>query len=197
MLVRPPGAGYLVGACYTYALMKAAAHSVLLSEAQIQDRIAEMGRQISSDYAGGALTIVGILKGSFIFVADLIRRIAPSIPVEVDFISVASYGRSTTSSGTVRLVKDIEVEIEGKDVLIVEDIVDSGRTLTYVTPLLAGRGARSVRIAALLEKPENRGYSGELHYVGFQIPNAFVVGYGLDYAERYRNLPDIRVLDET
>src|SRR5260221_13270726 len=101
-----------------------------------------MAQQISSDYTGGALTIIGILKGSFIFVSDLIRRIHPSIPVEVDFISVASYGRSTTSSGTVRLVKDIEVEVKGKDVLIDEDIVDSGRTLTYVTPLMPGRGAR-------------------------------------------------------
>lgn len=176
--------------------MKAAAHSILLSEQQIQDRVAQMAQQISHDYRDGTLIVIGVLKGSFMFVADLVRKIDPSIPVELDFLSVASYGSSTTSSGEVRLRKDIEIAIEGKDVLVVEDIVDTGSTLTYVMPLVIGRKARSVKIATLLEKPENRSFSGELHYVGFQIPNAFVIGYGLDYGERYRNLPDIRVLDE-
>ena len=177
--------------------MKAAAHSILLSEQQIQDRVAEMAQEISRDYRGRALIVIGVLKGSFIFVADLIRKIDPSVLMELDFISVASYGSSTTSSGEVRLIRDVQISIEGKDVLIVEDIIDSGRTLTYVMPLLTGRNARSVKIATLLEKPENRSFSGEVHYVGFRIPNAFVVGYGLDYAGHYRNLPDIRILDET
>jgi hypoxanthine phosphoribosyltransferase len=175
--------------------MKAAANSTLLSHQQIQNRVAEMGRQISDDYRGRAISVIGILKGSFIFVADLIRQIDPTIPVEVDFIGVSSYGNSTSSSGVVRVVQDIEIAIADKDVLLVEDIIDSGRTLTRVMELLNGRGARSVRVAALLEKPEPQ-YSGELHYIGFRIPNSFVVGYGLDYAGRYRNLPEIRVLDE-
>ena len=179
------------------ALMRAATKSVLISQQQIQNRVAEMGREISRDYTGKALTVIGVLKGSFMFVADLIRQIDPAIPVEVDFISASSYGNSTLSSGEVRIVKDIGIRIEGKDVLLIEDIVDSGRTLSQVKTNLAGRGARSVRIAALLEKPESRKYSGDLHYVGFRIPNHFVVGYGLDYAERYRNLSEIRVLDET
>jgi hypoxanthine phosphoribosyltransferase len=177
--------------------MNAAATSVLLSNAQIQARVAEMGREISRDYASRELTVIGILKGSFIFVSDLVRQIDPAIPMEVDFISASSYGDGTTSSGEVRIGYDLRLPIEGKELLLVEDIVDSGRTLTHVMEMLSDRGARSIRIAALLEKPDSRKFSGDLHYVGFRIPSRFVVGYGLDYAERYRNLAEIRVLDES
>ena len=170
-------------------------NSVLLSPEEIANRVAEMGRQISKEYAGSAVTVIGILKGSFIFVADLIRRIDTGIPVEVDFISVGSYGDSVSSSGKVHIKKDIEVSVEGKNVILVEDIVDTGLTLTAVHDLLARRGAGSIRIATLLEKPESRQYTGHLDYVGFQIPSRFVVGYGLDFAQQYRNLPDIRILD--
>jgi hypoxanthine phosphoribosyltransferase len=177
--------------------MKAAANSVLLSQTEIQARVAEIAREISQDYAGRPLTVIGVLKGSFIFVADLVRQIDPSILIEIDFIATSSYGSSTTSSGEVRIVRDVGVPVEGKDLLVVEDIVDSGRTLTHVIALLSSRGARSVRIATLLEKPDSSKYCGDLHYVGFRIPSRFVVGYGLDYAEHYRNLSEIRILDES
>jgi hypoxanthine phosphoribosyltransferase len=156
--------------------MKAAANSVLLSQKEIQARVAEIGREISRDYAGRPLT---------------------AIPIEIDFIATSSYGSSTSSSGEVRIVRDVGVPVEGKDLLVVEDIVDSGRTLTHVIALLSSRGASSVRIATLLEKPDSSKYCGDLHYVGFRIPSRFVVGYGLDYAEHYRNLAEIRILDET
>jgi hypoxanthine phosphoribosyltransferase len=175
--------------------MTATESSILLSESQIEHRIEEIAAQISDDYKGGALTVIGILKGSFIFVADLIRRIDPALPIEVDFIGVSSYGDAVTTSGNVRVTKDLDVSIESKDVVIVEDIVDSGLTLTCVYSLLAARRPHSIRIATLLEKPETSRYKGPLDYVGFQIPSRFVVGYGLDYAQRYRNLPDVRVLD--
>ena len=170
--------------------------TILISEDQIRHRIAEMGRQISKDYAGRTVTFVGILKGSFIFLADIIRAVSPEIPVEVDFMSVSSYGDATTTSGTIHIEKDLAIPIEGKDVIIVEDIVDTGLTLLHVYNILSARGARSLRIAALLEKPGNSKYDGPLDYVGFQIPNKFVVGFGLDYAQRFRNLSDIRVLNE-
>src|SRR5262245_40657525 len=176
--------------------MQAGLGTILISEDQIRHRIAEMGQQISRDYAGRTVTLVGILKGSFIFLADLIRAISPEIPVEVDFMSVSSYGDSTTTSGTIHIEKDLGIPIEGKEVIIVEDIVDSGLTLLHVYNILSGRGARSLRTAALLEKPGNSKYDKPLDYVGFKIPNKFVVGFGLDYAQHYRNLRDIRVLDE-
>ena len=176
--------------------MKTGAGAVLVSRPDIQRRITELGGQISSDYAGRALTVIGILKGSFIFVADLVRQISPEIPVEVDFMSVSSYGNSTSSSGTVRVEYDAEVEIAGRDVIIVEDIVDTGLTLLHVHNILSERGANSLKVATLLEKPGQRKYDRQLDYVGFQITNEFVVGYGLDYAQRYRNLPEIRILDE-
>ena len=176
--------------------MKTALGTVLITEEEIRRRIAEMGRRISSDYAGRGVTLVGILKGSFIFLADLMRAISPELRVEVDFMSVSSYGDSTTTLGTVHIDKDIGVPVEGKDVVIVEDIVDSGLTLFHVYNILSARGARSLSVATLLEKPGNSKYDRPLDYVGFQIPNTFVVGFGLDYAQRYRNLPDIRVLDE-
>lgn len=177
--------------------MKTAVGTILITQEEIQRRIGEIGRQISQDFAGRSVTIVGILKGSFIFLADVIRAISPDIPVEVDFMSVSSYGDATTTSGTVHIEKDLGISIEGKDVIIVEDIVDTGLTLLHVFNILSARGARSLRVATLLEKPGNSKYDKPLEYVGFKIPNKFVVGFGLDYAQRYRNLPDIRVLDQS
>ncbi len=176
--------------------MKTALGTVLISENEIRRRIGEIGRQISKDYAEGSVTVVGILKGSFVFLADLIRAISPEVRVEVDFISVSSYGDAMTTSGTIHIEKDIGISIEGKDVIIVEDIVDTGLTLLHVYNIFSARRARSLRVATLLEKPGNSKYDRPLDYVGFQIPNMFVVGFGLDYAQRYRNLPDIRIVDE-
>jgi hypoxanthine phosphoribosyltransferase len=176
--------------------MKTALGTVLITEEEIRRRITDLGRQISKDFAGRSVTLVGILKGSFIFLADLIRAITPDIPVEVDFMSVSSYGDATTTSGTIHIEKDLGISIEGKDVIIVEDIVDTGLTLLHVYNILSARGARSLRVATLLEKPGNSKYDRPLEYVGFKIPNKFVVGFGLDFAQRYRNLSDIRVLDE-
>lgn len=176
--------------------MKPAAGPPLISEPDIQLRIAEMGAAISEDYKGGALTVVGILKGSFIFIADLIRTIDPSILVEVEFMTASSYGKQTASSGEVRIEQDLSVPIAGKDVLLVEDIVDSGLTLSAVRQLLASRGPRSLRVATLLEKESSHRQPVALDYVGFRIGDAFVVGYGLDFDQHYRNLKEIRVLDE-
>src|SRR5436309_2852078 len=176
--------------------MTAATGTILISEVEIRSRIMELGRQISSDYAGRELLLVGILKGSFVFLADLIRAISPDLPMEVDFMSVSSYGDSTTSSGTVHIEKDLSVSVSGQHVIIVEDVVDTGLTLLHVHNILSGRGAKSLRVATLLEKPGNCKYERPLDYVGFKIPNKFVVGFGLDYAQHYRNLPDIRILDE-
>src|SRR5579883_1307757 len=176
--------------------MKTALGAVLISEEDIHRRINEIGRQISNDFAGRTVTLVGILKGSFIFLADLIRAISPEISVELDFMSVSSYGDATTTSGTIHIEKDLGISIEGKDVIIVEDIVDSGLTLLHVYNILSARGARSLRVATLLEKPGSSKYDKPLDYIGFKIPNKFVVGFGLDDAQHYRNLPNIRVLDE-
>jgi hypoxanthine phosphoribosyltransferase len=177
--------------------MKARVGSVLISRSDIERRIAEMGLQISRDYQGGAITIIGILKGSFIFLADLVRAIDREIPVEVDFMEVSSYGDGTMSSGTVHVEKDVELSIKGKEVIIVEDVVDTGLTLLHVYNILSGRGAAGLRVATLLRKPGNPKYNRPLDYVGFEIPNCFVLGYGLDYAQHYRNLPDICVMDES
>ena len=176
--------------------MRGATGAILVPREAIQQRIAQMGREISQDYAGRAITIIGILKGSFVFLADLMREIRTDIPVEVDFMSVSSYGDSKVSSGTVHIEKDLEVAIDGKDVIIVEDIVDTGLTLFHVHNIVADRGAASLRVATLLYKPGNSKYDRPLDYVGFEIPNCFVVGYGLDYGQQYRNLPDIRVLND-
>jgi hypoxanthine phosphoribosyltransferase len=169
---------------------------VLISSEQIAQRTRQIGQQVSQDYAGKSVTLVAILKGSFMFLADVIRHISPEVPVEVDFMSVSSYGDGTTSSGTIVINKDIEVKIEGRHIIIVEDIVDTGLTLSHVFRILTDKGATSIRVATLLEKPGNSRYERKIDYVGFQIPNDFVVGYGLDFAQRYRNLPEIRVLDE-
>src|SRR5215510_7731750 len=176
--------------------MKTALGEILITEEEIRRRIAEIGQQISKDYAGRSVTLVAILKGSFVFLADVIRAISVELPVEVDFMSVSSYGDATKTSGTVHIEKDLGISIEGKDVIIVEDIVDTGLTLLHVYNILSARGARSLRVATLLEKPGNSKYDRPLDYVGFKIPNTFVVGFGLDYAQRFRNLSDIRVLDE-
>jgi len=176
--------------------MKTALGTVLISQEDIRRRILEIGRQISSDYAGRAVTLVAILKGSFVFLADVIRAISLEIPLELDFMAVSSYGDATTTSGTVHIEKDLGISIDGKDVIIVEDIVDTGLTLLHVYNILSARGARTLRVATLLEKPGKSKYDRPLDYVGFKIPNKFVVGFGLDYAQRFRNLPDIRVLDE-
>jgi hypoxanthine phosphoribosyltransferase len=166
---------------------------VLVSAEDLKRRVAELGEQISRDYAGRSLLLIGVLKGAVFFLSDLMRYI--DVPVEVDFMAVASYGSATDSSGVVRILKDLDVVIEGRDVLIVEDIVDSGLTLQYLLRNLAGRNPRSLEVCALLIKPERREVDLRTRYVGFEIPNRFVVGYGLDYAERHRNLPFVAVLE--
>ena len=176
--------------------MQAALGTVLISQNEIRSRIVEIGQQISNDYAGRTVTLVGILKGSFIFLADMIRAISPEVPVEVDFMAVSSYGDAMTTSGTIHIEKDLAIPIAGKDVIIVEDIVDTGITLLHVYNILSARGAGSIRVATLLEKPGVSKFDRPLDYVGFKIPNKFVVGFGLDYAQRFRNLPEIRVLNE-
>jgi hypoxanthine phosphoribosyltransferase len=168
---------------------------VLLTEQQIQTRIRELGAQIDADYPEGPIYLVGILKGACFFLADLARVL--NRQARIDFIGVSSYGKGKTSSGEVKLTKDLDVTVEGAHVLIVEDIVDSGVTLTYLMHVLEQRKPRTLRIATLLDKPERRIKPVKVSYVGFQIPDEFVVGYGLDYAEDYRNLRDICVLDPT
>jgi hypoxanthine phosphoribosyltransferase len=167
---------------------------VLIPAADIQARIREMGKQIASDYRDGApLYLVGILKGSVVFLSDLARAI--DLPVRFDFIGLSSYGKSKTSSGEVKLTKDLDASAEGADILIVEDIVDTGVTLTYLLQVFQQRKPRSIRIATLLDKPERRQRPIEVSYIGFRVPNEFVVGYGLDFGEDYRNLPDICILE--
>ncbi len=165
---------------------------VLFSEEQLRDRIRQLGEEITKDYAGQELVLVCILRGSYIFMADLSRAI--DLPLSADFIALSSYGKGTSSSGQVELRKDLSDPVEGKHLLIVEDILDSGNTLYYLTNLLKTRHPASVRICTLLNKPERREKDIQPDYVGFTIPDAFVVGYGLDYAEKYRNLPYVGVL---
>jgi hypoxanthine phosphoribosyltransferase len=165
---------------------------VLIPREAIARRVSELGAEISLDYAGRVPVLVGILKGSVVFLSDLVRHLA--CEVEVDFISISSYGQSTTSSGTVRLLKDLDLDVEGRDVLVVEDIVDSGLSLAYIRKNLEARGPRSLRMAALLDKRERRTTGVRIDYIGFQVPDAFVVGYGLDYRELYRGLPHVAVL---
>lgn len=167
---------------------------VFLTSAEIQKRIGEMGASIAKDYPAGPLYLIGILRGSFMFLADLARAIA--IPTRIDFIGVSSYGKDKSSSGQVKVTKDLDVSIEGCDVVVVEDIIDSGITLSYLLSLLEQRRPRSIRIAALLDKPGRRQRPVHVDYVGFEIPDKFVVGYGLDYAEDYRALSDICIFEE-
>ena len=166
---------------------------VLVSEADLQRRVVELGAEITADYAGRqAPLLVAVLKGAFVFLADLARAI--DAPVEVDFMAVSSYGNATESSGVVRMLKDLDAPIEGRDVLIVEDIIDSGLTLSWLKTNLESRGTASVEICTAFRKPDAAQVPVEVRYVGFDIPNEFVVGYGLDYAERYRNLPFVGTL---
>jgi hypoxanthine phosphoribosyltransferase len=172
----------------------AAPTRVLLDRAVIAARVAELGARIAADYAGRSLLVVPVLKGSFVFAADLVRAI--DLPLSVEFLGVQSYGDATKSSGAVRLTLDLACSVEGRDVLLVEDIVDTGLTASYLVEQLAARGARSVALCALLHKPARQIKPVAIDYLGFTIPDVFVVGYGLDAAQLYRNLPDVCVLDE-
>jgi hypoxanthine phosphoribosyltransferase len=166
---------------------------ILVQPDELQHRVRELGAEISRDYSGSHdLLLIGVLKGAVFFLADLMRHIA--IPCEVDFMAVSSYGSSTDSSGVVRILKDLDAPLEGRDVLIVEDIVDSGLTLQYLMRTLQTRGPSSLEVCALLTKPERRKAEIPARYVGFEIPDRFAIGYGLDYAERYRNLPYVATL---
>jgi len=162
---------------------------LVISEEEIRERVTELGRRISEDYRDGNLAVVGVLNGAFIFTADLVRAL--SIPVEVDFIRAASYGDSTCSTGKVRLTKDVELSLAGKDVLLVEDIVDTGCTLKHLKEILVHRHANSVRVCALIDKSERREVEVEIDYAGFEVEEGFLVGYGLDFAEKHRNLPAV------
>ena len=167
---------------------------VLVPHEDLQRRVVELGAEISRDYAGRDLVMIGVLKGALLFIADLMRQL--TVPCEVDFMAVSSYGSSTDSSGVVRILKDLEAPIEGRDVLIVEDIIDSGLTLQYLLRSLRARTPGSLEVCALLTKPARRRVELPIRYVGFEIPNRYVIGYGLDYAQRYRNLNYVAVLDE-
>ncbi|MCI6257195.1 hypoxanthine phosphoribosyltransferase [Pseudoflavonifractor sp. HCP28S3_F10] len=165
---------------------------VLFSEEQLEQRVCELAAQIDRDYAGKEPLLVSVLRGSFVFMADLVRHI--TLPCTVDFMAVSSYGSGTTSSGQVKIIKDLSEQIEGKDVIVVEDILDSGNTLSYLLKLLEARHPASIRLCTLLDKPERRTKPVAVQYSGFTIPDEFVVGYGLDYDEKYRNLPYIGIL---
>ncbi|MEI6286908.1 MAG: hypoxanthine phosphoribosyltransferase [Bacillota bacterium] len=165
---------------------------VLFSVEQINERVKQLGEEITRDYAGKKVFLLGILKGSMMFMADLMRTI--DLPVEVDYMCVSSYGASTTTSGTVRILKDLDANIEGKNVIIIEDIIDTGVTLSYLVKYLQGHNPNTLKICTMLNKPERRTAEVAVHYNGFDIPDKFVVGYGLDFAEEYRNLPYIGVL---
>src|ERR687885_2165390 len=165
---------------------------ILVQPDELSHRVRELGAEISRDYAGRDLLLIGVLKGAVFFLADLMRQI--EVPCEVDFMAVSSYGSSTDTSGVVRILKDLDAPLEGRDVLIVEDIVDSGLTLQYLLRSLEARGPASLEVCALLTKPERRTVDLPVRYTGFEIPDKFAIGYGLDYAERYRNLPYVAAL---
>jgi hypoxanthine phosphoribosyltransferase len=165
---------------------------ILIDQERLRERIGELGDEISKDYSGRELLLIGVLKGAVFFMADLMRRIR--VPTEVDFMAISSYGASTDSSGVVRILKDLDINIEGRHVLVVEDIIDSGLTLSYLIRNLEAREPASLEVCALLTKPDRREIEVPVRYVGFEIPNRFVIGYGLDFAERYRNLPYVAVL---
>jgi hypoxanthine phosphoribosyltransferase len=166
----------------------------LISETQIQNRVRELGAQITADYAGKNLQLISVLKGACIFLSDLIRQI--DLPLTIDFIGISSYGAATKSSGVVRITKDLDKSIAGKDILVVEDIIDTGLTLNYLLELFMQRNVSSIQVAALLDKPERHEIEVNAKYIGFTVPNYFVVGYGLDFAECYRNLPFIAVPED-
>lgn len=166
---------------------------VMISEEDVDAKIAELGKQISEDYAGKQVHLVCILKGSVFFTCELAKRI--TVPVSLDFMSVSSYGDGTKSSGIVKIAKDLDETLEGKDVIVIEDIIDSGRTLYYLLEVLQKRQPNSLRLCTLLDKPDRRVKDVKVDYVGFEIPDEFVVGYGLDYAQKYRNLPYIGIVE--
>ncbi len=166
---------------------------VVVDEATLQARVAELGAQITADYADRSPLLIGVLKGAAMFMADLARHIA--LPLEIDYMAVSSYGNATRTSGVVRIVKDLDIDLSGRDVLIVEDIVDSGLTLSYLRRTLAARGAASLEVCALLVREGLQKTEEDLRYVGFRIPPKFVIGYGLDFAEKYRNLPYVCVFE--
>jgi hypoxanthine phosphoribosyltransferase len=167
---------------------------ILVQRDELEHRVRELAAEVSRDYAGRDLLLVGVLKGAIFFLSDLMRHL--EVPCEVDFMAVSSYGSSTDSSGVVRILKDLDAAIEGRHVLIVEDIVDSGLTLSYLYRMLRARNPASLEVCALLTKPERRKVELPIRYVGFEIPNRFAIGYGLDHGERFRNLPFVAVLDE-
>ena len=174
--------------------LEAAVGEVLIERETLAARVAELGAEVSADYEGRDLLLIGVLKGAVFFMADLMRHL--TVPCEVDFMAISSYGDATDSSGIVRILKDLDINIEGRHVLVVEDIIDSGLTLSYLIRNLESREPASLEVCALLTKPSRREIDVPVRYVGFEIPNKFVVGYGLDFAERYRNLPYVGVLDE-
>jgi hypoxanthine phosphoribosyltransferase len=174
--------------------LEGAVDEILIDAATLSARVAELGREISADYAGRDLLLVGVLKGAVFFMADLMRHL--TVACEIDFMAISSYGASTDSSGVVRILKDLDINIEGRDVLVVEDIIDSGLTLSYLMRNLESREPATLEICALLTKPDRREIDVPVRYVGFEIPNRFVIGYGLDFAERYRNLPYVGVLQQ-
>lgn len=167
---------------------------ILVTEEEIQSKVKELAEKITEDYKGKNLILVGILKGAVMFLSDLAKNI--KLPLQMDFMAVSSYGNSAKSTGEVRIIKDLEFSVEDKDILIVEDIIDTGLTLSYLTDNLKKRGAKSVKIVTLLDKPERRRVNVPVDYVGFIIPDEFIIGYGIDYAELYRNLPYVAALSE-
>jgi hypoxanthine phosphoribosyltransferase len=173
--------------------LERAVTDVLIDEDSLRRRVAELGEEVSADYAGRDLVLVGVLKGAVFFMADLMRQL--TVPCEIDFMAISSYGASTDSSGVVRILKDLDINIEGRHVLVVEDIIDSGLTLSYLIRNLEAREPATLEVCALMTKPDRREIEVPVRYVGFEIPNRFVIGYGLDFAERYRNLPYVGVLD--
>lgn len=174
--------------------MKDCIKEILVTSEEIQNKVKELAEKINCDYKNKNLVVVGVLKGAAVFMSDLIKNI--EVPLTIDFIAVSSYGSSTESSGVVKLIKDLEESIEGKDVLIVEDIIDTGLTLSYLVENLKSRGPNSVKICSLLDKPERRKVDVKVDYVGFKIPDKFVVGYGIDFAEKYRNSSYVAVVKE-
>jgi hypoxanthine phosphoribosyltransferase len=174
--------------------LEQAVGEILIDEDALSSRVAELGAEVSGDYVGRDLLLIGVLKGAVFFMADLMRHL--TVPCEVDFMAISSYGDATDSSGIVRILKDLDINIEGRDVLVVEDIIDSGLTLSYLIRNLESREPATLEVCALLTKPSRREIDVPVRYVGFEIPNKFVVGYGLDFAERYRNLPYVGVLSE-
>jgi hypoxanthine phosphoribosyltransferase len=174
--------------------LESAVGEVLVDTEALKARIAELGAEISADYEGRDLLLIGVLKGAVFFMADLMRKL--TIPCEVDFMAISSYGASTDSSGVVRILKDLDINIEGRHVLVVEDIIDSGLTLSYLMRNLESREPATLEVCALLTKPDRREIDVPVRYVGFEIPNRFVIGYGLDFGERYRNLPYVAVLSD-